>query len=59
MEPLYDWDRIKQLVEIVDMLRGHPSLKAIADAAMAELELIANPPEDEAEAEDEKEPEDE
>jgi hypothetical protein len=57
MEAIYDWDRVKQLVEIVDMLRGHPSLKPIADAAMAELELIANPLEDEIEVE--KEPEDE
>ncbi len=41
----YDWDRIKLLVEIVDSLRGHPNLKPLADAAMQELNLMANPPE--------------
>jgi hypothetical protein len=40
----YDWDRVKQLIEIVDLLRGHPNLKPIADAALLELEHMVNPP---------------
>lgn len=51
-----DWDLIKQLLEIVELSRGHPSLKAINDKALVELELIANPPSDE---QPEEEPSDE
>ena len=40
----YDWDRVKLLIEIVDSLRGHPNLKPLADAALEELNAIANPP---------------
>jgi hypothetical protein len=45
----YDFDRVRQLIEIVDMLRGHPNLKPIADAAMAELEAMVVPEETEPE----------
>lgn len=69
----YDWAKIRELIDIVDLLRGHPNLKPIADSAMAELNAIANPPEEEEEVaeevveteeaveteEPEKEPEDE
>lgn len=55
-----DWATIKELLEIVELSRGHPSLKSINDAAIAELERIANPPVEEWEEEpEEKEPDNE
>lgn len=50
----YDWAQIRELIDIVDLLRGHPNLKPISDAAMAKLDLIANPPQEEVEDEEEK-----
>jgi len=58
----YDWAQIRELIDIVDLLRGHPNLKSISDAAMAKLNDIANPPQEEVEEpadETEKESEDE
>lgn len=57
-----DWDHIKNLLEIVELSRGQPNLKAINDAAMHELELLANPPveiEEAGEADGESEAEEE
>lgn len=48
----YDWDKIKLLLDIIESSRGHPNLKPINDAALAELERIANPPAEEGEAEE-------
>ena len=52
----YDWAKIRELIDIVDLLRGHPNLKPIADAAMAELNEIANPPKEEEEPIEEDNP---
>lgn len=52
----YDWAKIRELIDIVDLLRGHPNLKPIADAAMVELNAIANPPQEEPVEEIEEEP---
>lgn len=41
---MYDWDHIEQLLRIAELTRGRPDLKAIQDAAHAELASIANPP---------------
>ena len=48
----YDWAQIRELIDIVDLLRGHPNLKPISDAAMAKLDAIANPPQEEEPVED-------
>jgi hypothetical protein len=45
----YDYERISTLLNIADKTSGHPQLKAIRDAALAELEAIANPPSDDEE----------
>ena len=56
-----NWELIKQLLEISELSRGHPQLKNIHDAALAELEQMSNPPApaEEAEAETDSEPVDE
>jgi hypothetical protein len=49
-----EWDKIQQLLEIVELSRGHPQLKAIHDAALDELSLHANPSTNIEEEEDEE-----
>jgi hypothetical protein len=41
--PEFDWDRIKLLLDIAELSRGRPNLKAINDAAEMELHRLANP----------------
>jgi hypothetical protein len=40
-----DWETIKHLLEIAELSRGHPQLKAIHDAALLELAQHAAPAE--------------
>jgi len=47
-----DWSTIKDLLEIVELSRGHPQLKAINDAALMELAQHASAPEEPVETEE-------
>lgn len=53
-----EYDKIMMLIDIVNKLHGHPKLKTLHDAAMRELELMAeNHPEPVVEDEGGKEDE--
>lgn len=45
VESQFDFQRVSNLLHVVEKTRDYPKLKKIHDAAMAELELHANPPE--------------
>ena len=51
----YDWMHIYGLLQVVKETQGHPNLKNIGVAAMAELNAIANPPMEPEEPEEEPE----
>jgi len=36
-----DWNEVEQLLDVVTKASGHPKLKPLVDAAMRELEQIA------------------
>ncbi len=42
----YDWDLINTLFDVAEAAHGHPNLKAIEDAALAQLAEMCKPKEE-------------